>query len=325
MAAMNLARLRVFEAVARLGTFAGAADALSFTPSAISQQMGRLEAEVGAVLVERTSRGVKLTPAGRVLLARAERILREVRDAEAELESLAGVQSGMLRMGSFPTATQSFTARALRSYRSRYLGVQVHLSDGEPHELAKSLAERDLDLAVVFAWPGREIGLDYRQRLVVADDRIETTPLFEDPYVALVPHRHRLAGSPAIQIGELADEFIVGSRFTPGLDQVIARFAGRTGAPVFTGHALPDYQSVRALAAAGDGIGVIPRLATLTDFPGTVTIPFAEQAPYRSVLIAEPDGAVRSAAAAAMIALLEELAGDLGLDRPDELVGDAAA
>src|SRR5215207_8245516 len=133
MEAMNMARLRVFEAVARIGTFAGAAEVLSFTPSAISQQMGRLEAEVGTVLVERTSRGIRLAPAGKVLLSHAERILREVREAQAALESLAGVQVGKLHLGSFPTATQTFIAHALRAYRGRYIGVDVHLREGEPH------------------------------------------------------------------------------------------------------------------------------------------------------------------------------------------------
>ena len=157
-----------------------------------------------------------------------------------------------------------------------------------------------------------------------ADDQIETTALFEDPYVVVVPRGHRLAGRADVELGELADEFIVGTRLTPGLDQVITHLAGRGRTALFTGHALPDYQSVRALAAAGDGVGVIPRLATMSEFAGTVTIPIAGETPYRSVLIAQASGATTSAAAAAMIALLEEVTGDLGLDRPDELVADPA-
>ncbi len=315
---MNLARLRVFEVVARLGTFAGAADALSFTPSAISQQMARLEAEVGVVLVERSSRGVQLTAAGEVLLARAERILAEVRDAEAELTSLLGVRSVRLRLGSFPTATQGFTAHALRTYRRRHIGVDVLLRDGEPHELAKLLADRELDPAVVFAWPGRPIGIDYRSRLVCAEDAIETTPLFDDPYVAVLSDRHRLEGSEDVRLEELADEILVGSRQTPGHDQVIAHFARGGAAPLFTGHALPDYQSVRALAAAGDGIALIPRMATLVAYPGTVTVPITGFTPIRSVMLARPAGAVTSAAAGAMAALLEETVADLGLDAAED-------
>ena len=315
---MNLARLRVFEVVARLGTFAGAADALSFTPSAISQQMGRLEAEVGAVLVERSPRGIQLTAAGEVLLTRAERILAEVRDAEAELASLVGVRSGRLRLGSFPTATQGFTAHALRTFRQRHIGVDVLLRDGEPHELAKQLADRELDLAVVFAWPGRPIGLDYRGRLVCAEDAIETTPLFQDPYVAVLSDGHRLADAESIRLEELADEIVVGSRRTPGHDQLIAHAARTGAAPLFTGHALPDYQSVRALAAAGDGIALIPRMATLVAYPGTVTVPITGFTPIRSVMLARPAGAVTGAAATAMMALLEATVADLGFDAAHE-------
>lgn len=313
---MNLARLRVFEAVARLGTFAGAAEALSFTPSAISQQMSRLEAEVGAALVQRSPRGVQLTPAGEVLLARAQRILDEVRQAQAELEALARLRTGTLRMGAFPTATQAFAAQALRSCRTRHIGIDVRLQEAEPHELARALALGELDLAVVFAWPDRSIGIDYGQRLVCEADEIETAPLFEDPYVAVLPERHRLAGEPGLRLDDLEDEIIVGSRRTPGHDQVLAHFARGGSTPLFTGHALPDYQSVRALVAAGDGVGLVPRLATSIAFPGTVALPIVGATPYRSVMVARAAGSMPSAAASAMVALLHETVADLGLDRP---------
>ena len=147
---LNLARLRVFEAVVRTGSFAAAADALSFTPSAISQQMARLEAEVGILLVERTARGVQLTPAGELLHLRAQRILAEAQEAFAELNALAGLRSGRLRIGSFPSATQAFTTGVLKAYRERFPGVDVVLVEDEPHHnLARVARSRDRPGAAV--------------------------------------------------------------------------------------------------------------------------------------------------------------------------------
>ena len=315
---MNLARLRVFEAVSRLGTFAAAADALSFTPSAVSQQISRLEAETGAVLVERTSRGIRLTPAGEMLLVHVERILREVRAAEAHLESLSENRSGVLRLGSCPTATQGFVAHVLGDYRVRYTGVQVHLLDGYPHVTARRLADGELDLAVLFAWPGRPIGMDYTQRVVCEDADLDVTPLFDDPYLAVVPERHRLLSQPTVTLDDLKDEIIIGSELTPGYDQLV-RLLAHTGVPLmFTGHALPDYQSVRAMVAAGDGIALVPYLGTMMDYPGTVTVPLQGPKPYRSVVVARAAGVRPSPAASAMVSLLEEAVSDLELDRLHE-------
>jgi DNA-binding transcriptional LysR family regulator len=313
---MNLARLRVFEAVSRLGTFAAAADALCFTPSAVSQQISRLEAEAGAVLLERSSRGVRLTPAGEMLLVHAERILREVRAAEAHLESLNAGRTGTLRLGSCPTATQGFVAHVLGDYRVRYKGVHVHLLDGYPHVTARRLADGELDLAVLFKWPGRPIGMDDAQRVVCDDDNFELIELFDDRYVAIVPEGHRLLASAAPpRIEDLKDEIVIGSELTPGYDQ-LAALLGEAAAPLmFTGHALPDYQSARALVAAGDGVALVPFLATLMDYPGSVTLPIQGPTPYRSVVVARPAGVRLSATGAAMVSLLQEAVGDMELHR----------
>ena len=317
---LNLARLRVFEAVVRTGSFAAAADALSFTPSAISQQMARLEAEVGTVLVERTARGVQVTPAGALLHARSRRILSEAQEAYAELNALAGLRSGRLRIGSFPSATQAFTTGVFKAYRERFPGVDVVLVEDEPHHNLARLRDREIELSLLFSWPGRPIGLDYRNRRVCADEGVAMTKLAEDPYVAILPDGHRLAGREDLAVADLRDELIVGSRWTPGLDQ-LAELADEHGfEPLLTGHEIPDYESVRAFVATGDGIAVIPAMAASRPFPGTVTRRLRGDVPLRVVHLARPEGGVISAAASAMAAVVTELAADL----PRQLAGGRA-
>src|SRR5918999_5318180 len=100
---LDVRRLKVLREVARQGSFSAAADALSFTQSAVSQQVAALEREAGASLVERGARGIRLTDAGEALVRHADAILTRICDAEAELEAIAGLRGGTVRLASFAT------------------------------------------------------------------------------------------------------------------------------------------------------------------------------------------------------------------------------
>ena len=130
---MNLTRLQTFVEVVRRGTFAGAADALTFTPSAVSQQMAKLEAEIGAALLVRDARGVA-AHRGRPAAARAHAlvILAAVRDAQRDLDALDADRLGRLRLGSFPAATAGRVPRALRLFRRRLPSTEVELLELGP-------------------------------------------------------------------------------------------------------------------------------------------------------------------------------------------------
>src|SRR5271169_5469729 len=101
---LNIVRLRILKEVAYRGSFSAAADALSYTQSAVSQQIATLEAEAGMALLERHPRGVSLTAAGQTLVGHAEGILARLEATEAALAEIAGLRGGRLRMASFPTA-----------------------------------------------------------------------------------------------------------------------------------------------------------------------------------------------------------------------------
>src|ERR687890_1094890 len=131
---LDVKRLRVLHEVAKRGSFSAAADALAYTQSAVSQQIAALEREAVIRLVERNARGVRLTDAGRALVEHADAILARLADAEAELEAIAGLRGGRLRLVAFPSAGATLMPRAISVFRARHPGVELSLEPAEPDE-----------------------------------------------------------------------------------------------------------------------------------------------------------------------------------------------
>src|SRR3954467_13835179 len=133
---LDVKRLRILRAVAEAGSFSAAADALSYTQSAVSQQIAALERETGATLVDRSARGVRLTDAGRALVCHTDAILARLSDAEAELDAIAGLRGGRLRVVAFPSAAASIVPPAIARFRAEHPGVELSL---EPEETGAAL------------------------------------------------------------------------------------------------------------------------------------------------------------------------------------------
>src|ERR1700727_334824 len=136
---LNVARLKGLNEVARRGSFSAAAAALSYTQSAVSQQIAALEAETVMSLLERQPRGVRLTRAGRTLVEHSEGILARLQAAEEELSAIAGLRGGELRMASFPTAGATLMPVAIARFRAAYPEVRLTLAEREPEETAPRL------------------------------------------------------------------------------------------------------------------------------------------------------------------------------------------
>src|ERR671917_2798358 len=143
---LDVRRMRVLREVAARGSFSAAADALAYTQSAVSQQIAALEREAGTTLVERNARGVRLTDAGRALVAHADVILARLADAEAELEAIAGLRGGRLRLVSFPTAGATIMPRAIALFRERHPFVELSLEPAEPPEALEALRGGECDI-----------------------------------------------------------------------------------------------------------------------------------------------------------------------------------
>src|SRR4051794_24747044 len=131
---LDVRRMKVLREVAARGSFSAAAETLAYTQSAVSQQIAALEREAGTRLVERNARGVRLTDAGRSLVVHADAILGRLADAEAELDAIAGLRGGRLRMTTFATAGATVVPRAIVEFRRRHPGVELALEPEEPHQ-----------------------------------------------------------------------------------------------------------------------------------------------------------------------------------------------
>src|SRR2546430_8640544 len=194
---LNVGRLRLLHAVARLGSLTAAAAELNYSTSAVSQQISLLEREAGAPLLERHARGVRLTEPGRVLAEHAGTIVAELRAAEAALTAVNRGQAGRLRFSSFITANAILMPRAVAAFHAANPLVALELLERDRDEALAAVRDRELDLALVYEFPVIPI--------VIADD-IETVPLLVDPLYLMLARDHPLAVRPRLSLRDLAGE-----------------------------------------------------------------------------------------------------------------------
>jgi len=306
---LNLTRLKVLREVIERGSFSAAAEALSYTQSAVSQAIARLEAETATTLVVRDRRRIRATAAGTTLVAHAEAIFASVEAAEAELAAVLGVRGGTLRVASFPSAGGTLIAEAVARFRAGYPEVALTLAEGEPDEIAPRLRAGDLDLALLFAFPGT------RGRAVAG---LRTVALLEDPMYVALPADHELTSRNAIKLADLRDqEWVQTSAASPCARHVVRSCLAAGFEPRVTFES-DDYETVQGLVAAGVGVALIPGLALTRLHPGIVMRELSPRSPARKVVAATVPGPGVAPAAATMIGVLCEVArrhraGDMAL------------
>ena len=144
----DLRLLKVLREVALRGSFSAAAESLSYSQPAVSQQIARLEAQTGVKLIERQPKGIKLTPAGEALVRHTEQILAQLAHAQAELTEIASDARGKLRLASFATAAGTIVPRAVSAFRHLRPGVQVDLSLMDPPQSIPALRRGEVDLVI---------------------------------------------------------------------------------------------------------------------------------------------------------------------------------
>src|SRR2546423_7296631 len=147
---LDVKRLKVLREVARRGSFSAAAEELSYTQSAVSQQIAALEQEADAKLLERGPRGVRLTDAGRALVEHSEAIFARLAAAEAELDDIAGLRAGRLRLASFSSAGATLAPLAAGLFRQRHPGIRMELVEADDDESIPLLRAGELELALIF-------------------------------------------------------------------------------------------------------------------------------------------------------------------------------
>jgi DNA-binding transcriptional LysR family regulator len=281
---LNVARLRVLREVAERGSFSAAADALSYTQSAVSQQIAALEAETGLTLLERSPRGVRLTEAGSTLVEHAEGILARLHAAEEDLAALAGLRGGQLRMASFPTAGATLMPVAIATFRASYPEVELTLAEGEPEEIAPRLRAGEFDLALLFEFPHTEDPLAQAP----GRERLKRVELLEDPLYLALPRGHRLATKRTLRLGELRGEAWVQTSQSSPCARHVVRSCHAAGFEPNVAFESDDYQTVQGLVAAGVGVALIPELALTVVREDVVVRALSPSPPVRSVIAALP-------------------------------------
>jgi len=274
---MELKQLRVLQAVAETGSFSAAADRLDYTQPAVSKIVATLERQLGTTLVDRGLRPLRLTEAGTALAQRAAAAFEQIAAAELEVEAIANLSAGSLRIGTFSSAGAAMVVDALRAFRASHPDVDVSITEiGMPSALMRSLRRGDLDLGVSFDYP--EIGDTF------ADD-LDTVYLLDDPFDVVVPRGHRLERGRTIRFAELSEENWLLGDFganSPSF-RMIDRRCREAGFTPNVAYRVNDCQMAQALVAAEEGIALLPRIMLRATHPAVTIRPLATDPPMRRV------------------------------------------
>lgn len=271
---LSITGLRVFREVAELGTLTAAADALGYTQSAVSRQIAALEHAVGAILLERRRDGVRLTPAGHVLLRRAVNVLTELDDTARELAGLPD-EGGTVRLGWFASAGAVVVPRALAALRRTHPAITVKTREGGTPSLVRALRAGTLDLALLAATP------PFRPFDTVSPP-LRLLTLTERGLLVAVPAGHPLAAASSLSVEDLRGQRWIASPAAgemgvwPGLDERPA-----------IAHTARDWLAKLHLVAAGAGLTTVPAVLAPAVPAGVSVKPVAGE-PRRLVLARLP-------------------------------------
>ncbi|MFE2298101.1 LysR family transcriptional regulator [Streptomyces sp. NPDC059445] len=291
---LNLERLRTLDALARYGSVSGAAEGLHVTTSAVSQQMSKLEREVGQQLLAKNGRGVRLTDAGRLLAEHAARILSQVELAQSDLEAQRGQVVGELRLSAFPTAARGLFPAALAELRARHPGLRVRSSELEPEAGVAGVVRGDLDLAVVLDW--------YNKPMPLPDGLVKAS-ILDDPADVAMPAGHRLAGRAEVDLGDFAeDEWITWAEGEFCHEWLMFTLRSQ-GVEPRIGHRAGETHTQLGLVAAGLGVCVAPLLGRHPMPEGVVTVPVRQRVRRHVYVVWRADADRRPSIRAAVDAL----------------------
>jgi DNA-binding transcriptional LysR family regulator len=272
---IDLAALTSLRAVDTHGSVVAAADALGFTPSAVSQQVKRLERQTGVPLLERVGRGVILTDHGRHLVEAGGRLLADLEEVEATLHQRAETVSGHLRLTAFSTAMRGLVAPVVRDVRAAHPDLTLALTEREPWDTVELVASGQSDLGVVHRWGDVPIAIpDHLAAAVVARDVAD-----------VVVHRsHPLADRAAVTPTDLVDEGWIATPEGTICRQWLTRMYTGTGRLPRIAHTSMEFDSHLALVRAELGIALVPRLGRQPLGADLVAVPAHEPEPTRDVI-----------------------------------------
>ncbi|MFI7606405.1 LysR family transcriptional regulator [Micromonospora sp. NPDC049366] len=319
---LDVRRLRLLCDLSRLGTIAAVAQAHTYTPSAVSQQLSALEREAGVPLLERSGRRVTFTPAGRVLVAHAETVLAALEQTTAALAAVATGLTGPLRIGAFPTAVRTLLPATLVALGRQHPGLELTVTELDPVEVPAALRERRLDVGLLH---------DYDVVPVDPDPALDTVPLLDETVFLAVP-----TGSPPAVPARAPVSRDVGAPIghgvgTPSGRDVDPLRAARDAAWIMASpgtlchtvtlqlcrsagftprvrHQADDFATVLALVAADQGVSLVPQLAAVDPPAGVRLVALGSR---RRTRVAYRRGAAPHPAVAAFVAAVRAATDDV--------------
>jgi len=268
-------RLLTFREVARLGSFSRAAEELSLTQPAVSQQILSLERQVGVRLIDRGPGGVGLTAPGALLLRHADAVARRLSLADEQLGALVAEERRHLAIGAFPSAIATIVPEALVRMRAAEPELEVNVAEAPHEELVARVRDGALHLALLFqdaAAPRRE------------HEDLERHDLFEEPMVAALPPRHPLARRRRIDLERLAND----PWTAPSRDGLIRRTCVAAGFEPNIAFATHDVLAIRELVASGLAVTLTGRLLA-GRLEGIATPAVTGDPARRSIYAVRPD------------------------------------
>src|SRR6185295_4603116 len=269
---LELRRLRLLRELHERGTIAAVADALQFTPSAVSQQLAMLEREARVPLLERAGRGVRLTDAARVLVTHAEALLERAAVAEAELAAASGTVAGRARIAGFESVALRLALPAMERLAQTAPQLRCEFVEGEPEQALPALALGDVDLVIGDEWERQP------HRLPAGVERVE---LLRDPVRLVLP-----GGRPPAKVKDLAGERWVTGPAGLGWDEMTLRLCRDLGGfEPDVAHRTNDATIATALVARGQAVTLLPDLA-LALYSGVAVHTIAESAITRTIFAA---------------------------------------
>jgi DNA-binding transcriptional LysR family regulator len=297
---LDLRRLRLLHELHRRGTVGAVAEALSYSPSTVSQQLRVLEREAGTALFEPAGRRVRLTDAALVLTAHAEQLLAGVERAEADLAAAAaGAVAGVVRVGSFQTASLHLLLPAMDALRRTHPGVEVRLVESETEPALEALPSHGLDLVLADEWAGtpraRRAGIDRED-------------LFVEPVLLALPAGHPAAAGDPVRLDTFADAVWATGYAGGGMATLVHRLCATAGFEPNVRHQTNELSMLLALVAGGHAVTLLPEIAFAGAGEDVAVRPVAGLEADRTVFTATRAGADRRPALAAVRAALREAA-----------------
>ncbi|MEV4420262.1 LysR family transcriptional regulator [Patulibacter sp. NPDC049589] len=290
---MDLRQLRYLVVLGEEEHFTRAARRLGIAQPALSQQIKRLEVQVGVALVERSTRSVRMTDAGRTTMVGARRILREVDALGDELDALRGVRSGRVVVGVTRTPGAVDVAALLARFARAHPGVELDVREDLTVELLAMLDAGTLDVALVAEGSSAESGT------------LEVRTVAVEPLVVIVPVGHELADGRDVSIVELARHRIVTFHRGATIRRQLEERAFTAGVVLRVAFDIADAQRARSVVANGLAVGVLPRSDARAPGPEVAVVPFADATLQHRTAVAVRRDRRPTPAADALLALID--------------------